>query len=289
MSKHSQTARPEGPASKKSDSSEFPTVNKVAEWASRTDGTMPLLLVPDDRGTDLSRYLKLRDPAYNANNATRWIDDGLIRNLAERLAATHVYGSNIPHKWDLLWSLIRDHSLKLDTPLREVVDKGGLLTTVFRAIWQIRFMLHEGSDIFEYVDALAHWLSGAELSEEDTHILEELNLHSKLESFEDRLQVLLFVATWAAQIQLLDRIVFLLEGLDRGLSLPPRKRGVFVKELQSFLMTLKTWESLESPCRFLMTFSEDARPLGRIETLDPSLAKHLSGRVLGVLPRDGRD
>lgn len=209
----------------------------------------------------------------------KWVEQGLVDNLSERLSATRCIGSIAPHSWDLIWNFLTLEELVVEEPLRSLIDQGLLFTQAFKAIWEARFMLKEGQDIRQLVEAFTGWVTSTSLSEESKRLLDKMGIERELSTPFERLDMLFFLATWAAQNQLISNQLFVIDGLDRALTQGTARRKQLLKELDHFCTSAERWSKLGSPLGFVLGYSNEHKALAGIERSNARLGAKLQRYV----------
>lgn len=191
----------------------------------------------------------------------RWVEQGLVDNLTERFSNIRCVGSIAAHPWDLVWNFLTLEDLTVEEPLRALIDQGLLFTQAFKAVWEARFLLKEGRDIRQLVEAFSGWVTAAPLSPESKLLLDGLKVERELSTPFERLDMLFFLATWAAQNSLIPNQLFVIDGLDRALTQGTARRKQLLKELDHFCTSAERWNKLGSPMGFVLGYSNEHQGL----------------------------
>lgn len=250
--------------------------NGLEAWVKRLgrEGQRPIVLV--EGPTPAHRQALYRLARITSKDLDqKWVEQGLIENLTERLSNLRCIGSIAAHPWDLIWNFLTLEDLVVEQPLQALIDQGLLFTQAFRAIWEARFLLKEGRDIQGLVEAFAGWVTAAPLSPESKLLLDGLKVERELSTPFERLDMLFFLATWAAQNQLIPNQLFVIDGLDRALTQGTARRKQLLKELDHFCTSAERWHKLGSPLGFVLGYSDEHKALSGIEKSNVKLSDKL--------------
>lgn len=194
----------------------------------------------------------------------KWIEQGLVENLTERFSNLRCIGSIVDRPWDVIWNFLTLQDLVVEEPLKALIDQGLLFTQAFKAIWEARFLLKEGRDARQLVEAFAGWVTAAPLTAESKRLLDRLGVERELSTPYERLDMLFFLATWAAQNHLIGRQLFVIDGLDRALTQGTARRKQLLKELDHFCTSAERWSKLGSRLGFVLGYSDEHKALAGI-------------------------
>jgi hypothetical protein len=253
-----------------------PPGTALEEWAKRLgqDGQRPIVLIegptPAHRQA-LYRLAKIESKDLDSG----WIDQGLVENITVRFSKLRCIGSIVARPWDLLWNFLTLEELVVEEPLKALIDQGLLFTQAFKAIWEARFLLREGRDIRALVEAFSGWVTAAPLTQESKQLLDQLGIERELATPFERLDMLFFLATLAAQNQLLSYQLFVIDGLDRAVTAGTARRKELLKELDHFCTSAERWSKLGAPVGFVLGYSNEHRALAAIEKSNSKLGDKL--------------
>jgi hypothetical protein len=179
--------------------------------------------------------------------------------------------------WELVWGLIFVEDLVVEDSLRDMVDKGFYLVhSVYRAIWEARFILKEkgeGELLQRMVSSVLQWVQGLPLTNEDISVLTSIGISKRVESDRERADILLFLLTLAAQNALLSRAIFAFNGIDRALR--PDSRGL-LRQLDSLLGDLDRWSRLGAPVGVILGLDTSRGGVSTMRKLNPKLAERVA-------------
>jgi len=163
--------------------------------------------------------------------------------------------------WGLLWGLVAAPDFVVEEPLREMVDRSvSVFHTFFLALWEIRFTLQEKGDLPEaagLITSLGTWLRGQPLDALAMANLTRLGIARRLVHENERLDVLCFLLTLAAQNGLVSRLHVVFDGIERA-------DRVRLRELYTVLQTCGRWTRLPGmPLGLLLGWNADGAGLGK--------------------------
>lgn len=220
------------------------------------------------------------------DDARDWVDETIIGNLTRRIAnakipegATKTLPAWFPppgHGWELLWALVSNDVFVIEEPLRQMVDRGGLVHHFYKALWDFRFALKE-NESFEPAArvyfAITRWMTGLELGDDDIRVLEKIGVGRRVSSVAERFDLLFFLVTLCAQNGLLNRMVLCFDGLERALQSSHRP---VLRELDMFLGALERWVKFtQTPVGVLVGFGASEREKSQLRKLNPKLADRI--------------
>jgi hypothetical protein len=261
---------------------EPPPSGALENWVNRIgeEGQRPIVLVegptPAHRQA-LYRIAKIKSKDLDSS----WIDRGVVEELTERFSHIRCIGSIGARPWDLIWNFLTLEELVVEEPLKDLIDQGLLFTQAFRAIWEARFLLKEGRDIQPLVEAFTGWITASTLTPEAKTVLGNLGIERELSTPFERLDMLFFLAALAHQNHLVDRLLFVLDGLDRAVTQGTTRRRELLKELDHFCTSADRWSKLDAPIGFVLGYSNEHRALNAIEKSNSKLGDKLQ-RYLSV-------
>jgi len=222
-------------------------------------------------------------------HVVRWTEEAVVPHFTNRLSALSVpwraqdrLASWFPPTddvWELLWALVAVENFVIDEPLRAMVDqKFYLIHDVYRLLWELRFVSCE-TPTLKPAKALAatflRWVEG-DLLDTDREVLAKLGIQRQVQK-QERVDVLCFLATLAAQNAIVSRIVLGFEGLNDILVAKERPK---LKQFHGFLKTLTRWGGLGCPVRALVGFDLDE--LSLLKKLHPKLAGEIQAGSVWV-------
>lgn len=274
-----------------------PPVDGFMQWATELSDEhhQSYITVPESIQADtFHTYLGLtafQTGAVNdlSGDPTRgWLGGSVLENFTARVAAVRIPEDCMTKKlspilandgratWELLWGLVYCPDFLVEEPLHTMVDKSFYLVhSVYRAIWEARFVLREtgNSDkLMQIVASLTQWLQGYGLMETDIKVLTEIGIHKRVESDREKTDVLLFLLTLAAQNGLMSRAVFAFNGIDRALR--PDSRSL-LRQLDAFLGDLDRWVKLGAPVGAVLGIDTSRGGVSTLRKLNPKLAARI--------------
>jgi hypothetical protein len=175
-------------------------------------------------------------------NTEDWLQHGLAVDLAQRVRGM------TGRPWGILWDLLTVEDFLIEEPLKSLIDAGISLTGFYKGLWEARFLLQEDrkSDSLALVGALLRWLNGQTLSAEHHIWLEKVHIDRELSSSQERLDILLFLLALVYQNGLVDRTVFVVDGLERAVRASADRRKEMLRQIAEFTTVLVRWGRLGS-------------------------------------------
>jgi hypothetical protein len=228
-------------------------------------------------GEDGSPILVLRGPPSHRAEAYGWLRqtdfpvmgrDGWLGVGALADFAFHI--SRLGGDWSLLWGLCDVQEFVVDEPLRGMIDEGSRYTELFRALWEVRFLLDEGNDVRPFVRALTRWMVEGQLSEP----LRQLRIESEPNQ-QERADLLLFLLTLARQNSLTGPLVFVFDSLERAVQQRPETRQPLLKGLLTLVEAVDRWAPLGSPAGLLIGMPNQRKTLSRLRRHNVRLHRRL--------------
>lgn len=254
-----------------------------------------LLTIPgatiEDREALLRSYL---DPRYASvrpdvvedvcgDQVRGWLDRGALASLTERVATMKVppgtrhdfnLDALVAPEWELLWSLIVVDTLIVEEPLRSLVDHSSdPISAVHKALWEARFLFREHPTLdpaATFVETMVRWMTGAELKDDDIERLTLAGIHRRIERDSEKLDVLCFILTLAAQNGAVTRTIFLFDAVESALR--PECRPM-LRQLLGVLRIADRWVRMGgSPIGFFLGFNATPENRARLRKLNAALA-----------------
>ena len=242
----------------------------LLHWASQLDET-PILILEGPASERAEAYAWLRQNHTVVLGRDGWLGVGALGDFA-----FHV--SRLGGDWSLLWGLCDVDDFVVDEPLREMIDQGSQYTELFRAIWEVRFLLDEGHDVRAYIEALARWTTEGEESDQ----LQRLRIRSRPNP-RQRIDLLLFLLALAQQSNLLDAPpVFVFDGLDRALEQAAEPRRFLLRGLLEMIDAIEGWASLGSPAGVLVGLAQPKKTLRQLRRRNAKLHRKIQRHLSGV-------
>jgi hypothetical protein len=289
-----------------------PPVEPVIKWTLRfhDEGKRPaMLVVPGDTAHDrLSWYRKYLSEEWASfrpetvedvigDPAREWVNQTVLANVTARLASAEV-----PHEarrdlpkwfpppfsgWEFLWALAASPTFLVEEPLRTMVDQPYyLFHEMYRVLWELRFRLRENKEFepsLQFFQAMVRWMTGSHLSASDQAMLEAAGVTRRVNTDQERLDVLFFLITLAEHNALLNRYVLCFDGLERALR--PEKRGL-LREMATFITTLDRWIRMaQTPVGVLIGMDTSPRQLASLRRMNAKLADEVEAGLAWTLPR----
>lgn len=241
-----------------------PDIDKLTAWAAKVgeDPSSILLIEGPTPAHRMALYRLTKTDQDDLSDA--WLDEGLVANLTHRLSKMRAIGSIIPHEWDLLWNLLTLETLDIEDPVRILVDQGHIITEMFKAIWEARFRLDEGREVKDVVSAISNWMTASPISGEQRQLLGSLGITREPSTVYERLDLLFFLVALAKQNDLVDRAVFVFDGLEKLVTQGISRRKAALKETFEFCVAAERWARLGAPVGFLFGYSGEHKPIEAI-------------------------
>lgn len=155
--------------------------------------------------------------------------------------------------WRVLQDLVQVEAFFIDDPLKSIVDKGGRLTDVFKAIWEIRFLSEEGLIEEPFLRCLTDWVV---TSRAPGPLLHKVGIKRMLPRHH-RLEVFLFLTALSQQNNSFGKGVFILDGVEALVGLPSKTRMARFRELDRLVEVADEWSRLGAPLGFILGYSEE--------------------------------
>lgn len=269
----------------------------IVEWAKTDLGEAPpLLVIPgpsfQDRLAILSQWecseWRKQQPWVVTDTRSAytrsWPTEGVLHNLTNRIARIIVPSEvkdrllsgfpPVPGIWEIVWALISADDFLVEEPLRGMVDRSFYLVhDVYRALWEARFLIRENASrepATQLVGTLIRWLTAEPLLPQDQAALEALGIKRLVSSEQERFDVLCFLLTLAAQNGIVERVLFLFDGLEDILL--PEYRSV-LRQFQGLLHAIERWVSIGGcPLGILLGFRGSKTDHAALRRLHPKLA-----------------
>ncbi len=263
---------------------EPPPVENLLQWATNftKPGRPALCVIPGpsyERNLLLQKYLDPKWAMFRpdciedvlGSYTQDWIDQGVLANFTQRISTLRIPSDEKPPtSWNLLWDLSLVDDFLVDEPLRTMVDREFyLIHKVYHAIWEARFLARESTDqLSTFLQGLARWLTNEPLTDADREALRAVNVTRRIESPQERADVLLFLLTLAEHNSLVNRAVFTFDGLERLLGSAHRAA---LRQLDAFLGDVDRWVKLGCPIGIFLGFNATRTNLSALKRLNPKL------------------
>jgi hypothetical protein len=125
-------------------------------------------------------------------------------------------------------------------------------------------------------------MTGGELSDEDVSTLEEIGVRRRVTLDAERIDILLFLVTLAAQNGIINRMTLCFDGLEQALQ---SNRRALLRELDTFLATMDRWVGFShAPIGVMIGFNASARDLSQLRKLNPKLAERIEAGLVWTKP-----
>lgn len=242
---------------------------------------------PQDRVLFFQRYM---DPQWerfrpgaieNVVDTQGWLDPiiGVLGDFTRRVENLQVPldgwpKDREPGPWQLLVGLLDVEEFVVEEPLRAMVDQDFYLVhTIYRALWEARFMIREETvpltRVKEFTDALERFITRAAFSQADYQALLPVVPRRLVDSDHEAMDMLLFLLTLAAQNGVINRALFAFDGLEKILK--PECRSE-LRQLDSFLGDVDRWVSKRGcPVGIAIGFDATRANLNLLKRLNPKL------------------
>jgi len=280
---------------------QMPPVEAVIKWTLRfhDEGKRPaMLVVPGATAADrmgwYRKYLSEEWVSFRpetvedivSEGARDWVDQTILTNFTNRIALAKVPEEtrhDLPRwfppdeTWELVWALAAVPTFVVEEPLRGLVDQSHyLFHEVYRVLWELRFRVTENKDFkpaLEFFQATMRWLTASHLSTTDQAMLEAAGVTRRINSEQERFDVLCFLITLAEHNAILNRCVFCFDGLERAIR--PEKRPL-LREMSQFLATIDRWIRMaQAPIGVLIGMDASSRQMAALRRLNAKLADEI--------------
>lgn len=268
----------------------------IVEWVqTEAETRRPLLVVPGptchDRLAILAQWedgdWRRTQPGTITDTCSAytrsWPTDGVLHNLTNRIARITIpsevksrlrNGPPPPNIWEIVWALVSTEDFLVEEPLRGMVDRSFYLVhDVYRVLWEARFLIQENASretITHLVGTLIRWVTSEPLTPQDQKTLQELTVKRLVTSEQERFDVLCFLLTLAAQNGIVERVVFLFDGLEDVLQ--PEYRSV-LRQFHAMLLAIDRWVTIGGcPLCVLVGFRGTKADTAALRRLHPKLA-----------------
>jgi hypothetical protein len=243
-----------------------PTCDAVQNWVSAM-GT-PVLAIDGPSVTHrqlIYKWLCANDTVLadgHAPDNDLWLTEGVMANFVRRVSRC-----DSERQWGLLWRLLHIEDFTVAEPLRGIIDQGHHLTPCFKAIWEARFLLREKSVEEALFRALPKWMTGASLTFGDKEALGKVHITKELNPVE-QLDMLFFLLALAHQNGITDKVIFVFDGLERGL-----KDHRLLNEVYNLTCIVDRWLPLGSATAYVLGYSSERGFYQELKAAHPKLAK----------------
>jgi hypothetical protein len=195
----------------------------------------------------------------------RWLTENPITVFTDRVRRL---GQGQP--WGIFSYLTLAPEFTLAEPLYSLVDEGFLVTELFHAIWEARFLMKERAPAGALLEALPKWVLGATLTAKDTEALEKAHVTREVKSTAEHLELLFFLLALAKQNGMFEHAVFIFDDVDRALHHNPNLRTSLLNDLHELTTTAKRWAKFGSSTGIVLGYSGSP---GFYKTLEESHAQ----------------
>lgn len=244
----------------------------LAEWASELGtGDVPIVVLRGPTSQRAEAYGWFRqEGAASVVGRDGWLGVGAVADFTFHL-------SRLGGDWHLIWGLLDVQDLVIDEPLRELVDRGSRYTDLFKAIWEIRFLLDEGHDVRPHIDTLARWMSEGTLPEGPRR----LPLRGS-PTLAERADLLLFLLALSQQNNHGTPIVFIFDGLERAIQQAPEARKSLLTGLLTLIEAIERWADFGCPAGALIGMPDEKRVMSRLQRHNVRLYRKVRSYLPGV-------
>lgn len=203
-----------------------------------------------------------------------WLTKGVANDLTERVRAM------TGRPWGLIWDLFSVQDFVVDEPLRGLIDQGARFTGLFRALWEVRFLLQERrqQEGHALLGAVLRWLYAQALSLEQQKLLAGVRIEHALTSLPERLDMLLFLLALTRQNGLADCTVFVIEGLDSVVRPNMLARRDLLRQLNETAAVFARWAQLGSATGLVLGMHDST--LQDIYRYSPSFGKKIAASLV---------
>ena len=238
------------------------------------------------------------EDVYGPHTA-HWLDVGAVEDATERVRKALVpedcrdvlprWCPPTPGEWELFWGLIGVENFVIDASVLPLVNQQGYLVhDLYKLIWEARFLAKENVNLMSaqaLVETTLHWMTGADLSEEQVKVLADHKITRRVESTSQRAELLCMIVTLAAQNALVNRMVLTFDGLEEALDSPrwqPLLRG-----LNHIIEAVERWtRTCGCPVGVLVGFAPTPESMRRLKEHHPKLAGHVEDGLAWTTEND---
>jgi hypothetical protein len=172
-----------------------------------------------------------------------WISEGPFYNLVKFTP-------------DFIEPLIEEPELPVNEPLLGLLDQGFDYTTLFKALWETRFLAREDPRMAPHlVSALREWLRGGPLTRTSQGILQRAKIGRPPDGPFQKLDHLFFLLTLAQQQGFVQHSVFAVIGLNKLLEFGPNFQKERFSELYDLYLMVKRWQRFGGSLKLIYEFS----------------------------------
>lgn len=186
-----------------------------------------------------------------------------------------------PQTWDWVHETLLAPTFMMEDALKSIVDQDSMLiTSLYRALWEVRFLLQEGQDAQPLFRTILRWMGGASLSEEDHRLLSDAGIDRETHSTQERLDLTFFLMTMAHQNGVFDRAVLVFDGLETGIRLAQDRRKKLLHELPELIATAHRWSRLNSGVGLVLGLNANESVMAALRSYKPALAKQIEASLV---------
>jgi len=260
-----------------------PSVRHIQTWVQGlSEGGSPVLAVtgphPLFRKEVFETFYQSTDLLVEgaSSNTQDWLNLGLLPDLTQRVRAM------TGRPWGILWDLLTTEDFIVEEPLKSLIDQGNTLTGFFKGLWEARFLIQEGrkTDSLTLVGALLRWQMGQALTTAHHTWLEKVHIDRELMSPQERLDMLFFMLALVYQNGLVDRSVFVFDGLERVIRAPAEKRKDLLRQVMDCLTILTRWSRLGSATGIVLGFDANGDTLNSLRHYNDRLGKLVASSLV---------
>ncbi len=171
-----------------------------------------------------------------------WLAKGIQHDLSLQL-------SNLfrQESVGLLGNFLLSEDIIVEYPLLSLVDQGFQYTSLFKALWEIKFLFREESErAFFLLTGLERWLSGNSLRPHDQLALQKVGILKPLQSYKERLDMFFFLLTLARQQGFRTNLTVVVDGLECLAHVEPSIRQLRLQELYELYRLAEQWLQYKS-------------------------------------------
>lgn len=230
------------------------SVRRVHAWVTKlSEGGSPFLTVaaPSQLRTqtyELCYTVPGLEVLGSPDSGQDWLTKGVVNDLTQEVRGL------TGRPWGLVWDLLAVNDFLVEEPLRSLIDQGFGFTSLFKALWEARFLLKEARkpEALSLLGAVLRWICALDLTPQQQTELEKVHVERELESVQERMDMLLFLLALGYQNGLNDRTVLVLDGLEQLVRVGSERRKERFRELGEITMAFERWSKLGSATGILL-------------------------------------
>lgn len=211
----------------------------------------------------------------NTKNPQVWLEKGIRADLTQRVRGiTHA-------PWGLFQELLIVPDFVVEEPLRGLIDQGFRFTGFYKALWEARFLQQENRarESLHLLGSVIRWMTGADLDDKQKAALSSVGIACLLGESE-RLDMLLFLLALSYQNGLIDRAVFVLDGVDEVLRMNADRRKDMLRQLTETIQIFERWARLGSATGLVLGLDSEHNALGSITHYNSRLGKKIADALV---------